>query len=97
MVVPSLACSERPPPPPAATGSAIALATFAPTVDPCGPMRSRLLPGLFLTVFAVDAAAQKHPHFDDGGALAWHTRFASAKAAAGAADRLIFVEYGRKA
>lgn len=75
----------------------IALATFAPAVDNAVHMRSRLLPVLFLAVLAVDAAAQKHPHFDDGGALAWHTRFEAAKAAAGAADRLIFVEYGRKA
>ena len=52
-----------------------------------------------LSVFAPTtlAAPQKHPHFDDKGALAWHTEFAAAKAAAKQADTLIFVEYGRKA
>ena len=43
------------------------------------------------------AAAQKHPHFDDGGTLVWHTKLAAAKEAAQKADRLIFVEYGREA
>lgn len=43
------------------------------------------------------AAAQKHPHFDDGGALRWHTKLDAAKAAAKVADQLIFVEYGRAA
>jgi hypothetical protein len=43
------------------------------------------------------ATAQKHPHFDDQGTLAWHTKLADAKAAAAAADKLIFIEYGREA
>jgi len=51
----------------------------------------------FATFLADAAPGQKHPHFDDGGALAWHTTFAEAKAAATKADRLIFVEYGRAA
>ena len=43
------------------------------------------------------ASAQRHPHFDDGGTLAWHTKLAEAMAAAKAADRVILVEYGRQA
>ncbi|MFY9344354.1 MAG: hypothetical protein WAT39_17815 [Planctomycetota bacterium] len=49
------------------------------------------------TSLAGPAPAQKHPHFDDGGALAWQTTFAAAKAAAKKADKLIFVEFGRAA
>ncbi|MEQ1632626.1 MAG: thioredoxin family protein [Planctomycetota bacterium] len=41
--------------------------------------------------------AQRHPHFDDGGTLAWQTTFAAAKEAAAKADKLIFVQYGRAA
>ena len=51
---------------------------------------------LALTAIAV-AAPQKHPHFDDGGALQWQTQLASAKAEASKADKLIFIEYGRAA
>jgi hypothetical protein len=36
-----------------------------------------------------------HPHFDDGGAVTWYTRYADALAAAKAAGRLVFVEMGR--
>ncbi len=43
------------------------------------------------------AAGGKHPHFDDGGALTWSTQLADAQKAAKAADKLIFVEYGREA
>lgn len=56
------------------------------------------LAGLAATCLAASAArAQKHPHFDDGGALAWHTKLAAAKAAAKKAEKLVFVEYGRAA
>lgn len=48
-------------------------------------------------ILLTTAAAQKHPHFDDKGALAWQTKFSDAKAAAKVADKLIFVEYGRAA
>jgi hypothetical protein len=43
------------------------------------------------------AAPQGHPHFNDGGTLSWYTKLADAKAAAKKADKLIFVEFGRKA
>ena len=55
------------------------------------------LPFLVGAFFAADAAAQGHPHFDDGGTLKWSTKFAEAKAAAKKQDKLVFVEYGRKA
>lgn len=56
-----------------------------------------LLPLLVGAFFAANAVAQGHPHFDDGGTLAWSTKFAEAKAAAKKQDKLVFVEYGRKA
>lgn len=40
---------------------------------------------------------QGHPHFNDGGTLTWFESLAEAKAAAKTADKLIFLEYGRKA
>ncbi|HEX6811031.1 MAG TPA: hypothetical protein VF384_05340 [Planctomycetota bacterium] len=46
------------------------------------------------TTFLATAAAQKHPHYNDGGALTWFTSFAAAKEAARKADKLIFVEVG---
>ena len=55
-----------------------------------------LVPAL-AAVLAAAAPAQKHPHFDDKGTLAWHTKLADAKAAAAKADKLIFIEYGREA
>ena len=54
-------------------------------------------------VFAGDAAktapaaVSTHPHFNDGGTLAWSKKLADAQAAAKAADKLIFIEYGREA
>jgi hypothetical protein len=48
------------------------------------------------TTFLAAAAAQKHPHYNDGGTLAWFTSFAAAKEAARKADKLIFVEVGAK-
>jgi hypothetical protein len=40
------------------------------------------------------ATAQGHPHFNDGGTLAWFTTLDSAKAAARKANKLIFLEVG---
>jgi hypothetical protein len=60
----------------------------------------RNLPRILFAVALLAAPsvlAQKHPHFDDRGTLAWHTTFAAANAAAKTADKLIFVEYGRAA
>jgi hypothetical protein len=47
-------------------------------------------------LFACSVLGQRHPHFNDGGTLAWSTTFGEAMAAAKQADKLIFVEYGRK-
>ncbi len=57
----------------------------------------RIALGLALGLLATTSPAQKHPHFDDGGALQWQTTLAAAKEAAKKADKLIFVEYGRAA
>jgi len=46
---------------------------------------------------AGDAAKAPHPHFRDGGVLSWSTKLADAQKAAKAADKLIFIEYGREA
>ena len=56
-----------------------------------------LLPLLVGALCTADVVAQRHPHFDDGGTLLWSTKFAEAKAAAKKQDKLVFVEYGRKA
>jgi len=37
-----------------------------------------------------------HPHFDDKGALDWHTSFAEALATARASGKKIFIELGRE-
>lgn len=37
-----------------------------------------------------------HPHFDDGGTLAWYTRWADAKAAAAKENKKVFIELGRE-
>ncbi|MCR9247439.1 MAG: hypothetical protein NXI31_20605 [bacterium] len=52
---------------------------------------------LVLGLAAANVEAQKHPHFDDRGALEWHTGLAAAKAAARQQQKLVFVEYGRQA
>src|SRR5262245_11983414 len=39
----------------------------------------------------------RHPYFDDGGTLSWTTRVEDAQSAARSSNRLIFIEYGRKA
>jgi hypothetical protein len=49
-----------------------------------------------LTLVTAPVIAQRHPHFDDQGTLAWHTSIDAAKAAARAADKLILVEVGTK-
>jgi len=40
--------------------------------------------------------ATPHPRFDDKGTLSWSTKLEDAKAAAKAAGKLIFIEYGRE-
>jgi len=54
---------------------------------------------LLLAAALVAAAplAGSHPHFNDGGALAWSEKLADAQKAAEKSGKLIFVEYGRKA
>lgn len=61
-------------------------------------MRVRLLTTvLSVAVTSGWLLAQAHPHFNDGGTLSWYKTLAEAQAAAKKADKLIFVEYGRKA
>ena len=56
---------------------------------------------LVLVVLAVSAAAggkpKAHPHFNDGGVIAWHTELGAASAAAKKEGKLVFIEYGREA
>ncbi|HEX5052157.1 MAG TPA: hypothetical protein VFZ65_10315 [Planctomycetota bacterium] len=49
-----------------------------------------------LLAFGGSAQAQRHPHFDDHGTLAWHTKLANCQQAARQADKIIFVEVGAK-
>lgn len=42
-------------------------------------------------------APAPHPHFNDGGTLSWSKKLADAQTAAKAADKLIFIEFGREA
>jgi hypothetical protein len=42
------------------------------------------------------AARGRHPHFDDGGVLAWHTGLRDAQREACADGKVIFLEYGRR-
>jgi len=51
---------------------------------------------LVVTASASTAAAQRHPHYDDGGTLAWQTTLAAGQEAARKADKIIFVEVGAK-
>jgi hypothetical protein len=39
--------------------------------------------------------ANNHPHFNDQGAVAWHTRLADALAEAQATNKHVFIEFGR--
>jgi hypothetical protein len=39
---------------------------------------------------------RKHPHFDDRGAVEWHTSFAEASAEAKASGKRLFIELGRE-
>ena len=43
------------------------------------------------------SAPGKHPHFDDKGTLAWHTRYADALAQAKREKKHVFIEMGREA
>ena len=40
--------------------------------------------------------SRPHPHFDDRGALAWHTRWRDALAQARAEKKVLMVEFGRE-
>lgn len=44
-----------------------------------------------------DARKSSHPHFNDQGAVAWHTSLDSALAEAKREGKYIFIEYGRYA
>jgi len=57
----------------------------------------RIVPLLSFAFACAAVGAQAHPHFDDHGTLAWFGRLADAKAAAKKANKLVFIEYGRKA
>jgi hypothetical protein len=46
---------------------------------------------------ADDRDERSHPHFNDRGAVRWHTRLADALAEAKREGKLIFVEHGRYA
>jgi hypothetical protein len=46
---------------------------------------------------ADDKSKNSHPHFNDRGAVHWHTHLADALAEAKRAGKLIFIEYGRYA
>ena len=39
---------------------------------------------------------ETHPHFDDRGAVKWYTSLAEGLAAAKAAQKKVFIEYGRE-
>ena len=39
---------------------------------------------------------RSHPHFDDKATLTWYTTLESAKAAAQAEGKSIFIEFGRE-
>ena len=52
---------------------------------------------LAVLALAADAPKTPHPHFKDGGTLSWSKKLADAQAAAKAADKLIFIEFGREA
>ena len=66
-------------------------------------MRTLALAALALPLLAAaayglggDAKNGGHPHFNDGGALRWHTKLADAQAAAKKEGKLVFIEYGRE-
>lgn len=44
-----------------------------------------------------DAGAGSHPHFNDRGAVRWHTRLSDALEEAKREGKLVFIEYGRYA
>lgn len=53
-----------------------------------------------ILVLAAGVAAKdkppRHPHFDDKGAIPWHTSLAEASAAAKKQGKIVFIEYGRE-
>jgi hypothetical protein len=62
-------------------------------------MRALALTAAMLLPAAGAAAGEKpqpHPHFNDGGAIRWHTDLAAASAAAKKQGKLVFIEYGRE-
>ena len=52
---------------------------------------------LAAVALAADPPRSPHPHFRDGGVISWSVKLADAQKAAKAANRLIFIEYGREA
>ena len=44
----------------------------------------------------MNAPRRPHPHFDDHGTLDWHTHWSTALEAARAANKLVFIEFGRE-
>jgi len=51
---------------------------------------------LAAAAFAADTPKSPHPHFRDGGVISWSVKLADAQKAAKAANRIIFIEYGRE-
>jgi hypothetical protein len=49
------------------------------------------------TKMADNRRESSHPHFNDHGAVRWHTRLADALAEAKREGKFVFVEYGRYA
>ena len=68
-------------------------------------MRNRFIASVALASLALAAVGfaadppqpAPHPHFNDGGTLTWSKKLADAQAAAKAADKMIFIEFGREA
>ena len=49
------------------------------------------------TLQSAEAGGSRHPYFNDRGTLQWYHSFADVKRAAQAEQKLIFIEYGRRA
>lgn len=52
--------------------------------------------GVVVLALCGKGLAQRHPHFDDQGTLAWHAKLADGQQAARKADKIVFVEVGAK-